>query len=102
MAVTTKGVCVGCGAVTTGFMIGDVPDILCRGCLDKEMATRRPTTLLEVNPDGTRTLHIASDATHAAAMLDYDGAPELSQEEFGELTGIMRKVREETSGEGSA
>ena len=59
------------------------------------MATRLPTTWVEINPDG------ASDAAHAAAMLDFDGAPELSQEEFQELTGIMRKVREETSGEGS-
>ena len=66
------------------------------------MATRRPATWVEVNPDGTRTFHIDSDAAHAAAMLNYEGAPELSQEEFQELTGIMRKVREETSGKGSA
>ena len=32
-----------CGASTTGFMIGHVPDLLCRSCLAKEMTTRRPT-----------------------------------------------------------
>ncbi len=68
----------------------------------KKWPPAAPLRWVEVNPDGTRTFHIDSDAAHSAAMLDYDGATEMSQEEFEELTGVMRKVREETSGEGSA
>ena len=47
------------------------------------------------NPDGTRTWYVSEDALYAASMLEGEDAPELTQEQFEELTDEMRKVREE-------
>ena len=51
------------------------------------------------NDDGTRTFYIDGDALYAAELLDQEGAPELTQEQFEELTEEMRKAREETEAE---
>ena len=63
-------------------------------------------THIEENDDGTLTYHVSSDALHAASMLDNPDAPELTEEQFDELTDEMRKAREETASledhEGSA
>ena len=50
-------------------------------------------TTWEWNEDGTRTWYVDEDALAAAAFLDYEGAPELTEEQFEELTEEMRKVR---------
>ena len=47
------------------------------------------------NPDGTRTFYIDQDRLDAASFLDDDDSPELTDEQFDELTDEMRKVREE-------
>ena len=54
-------------------------------------------THIEENDDGTRTFHIDSDALHAASMLDSPDAPELTEEQFDELTEEIRQVREDDS-----
>ena len=56
-------------------------------------------TRIEYHDDGHRTFHIDSDALYAAELLDHEGAPELTQEQFEELTDEMRKAREEADGE---
>ena len=50
------------------------------------------------NPDGTRTWHVDQDALYAASLLEGEDAPELTQEQFEQLTDEMRKVREEEEG----
>ena len=52
------------------------------------------TTYYE-NPDGTRHWTVDPDALQAAAFLEDDDAPDLTQEQFDELTGEMRAAREE-------
>ena len=47
------------------------------------------------NGDGTRTFYIDQDRLEGAALLDGEDAPELTDEQFDELTDEMRKVREE-------
>ena len=51
------------------------------------------------NGDGTRTFFVDKDAMEAAAMMETfaPDAPELSTEEFQELTEAMRQAREETA-----
>ena len=67
------------------------------------LMSEEPITRIVDNGDGTRTFYTSADALEAAEMLDYEGAPELTQEEFEELTEEMRKAREEAEGEaGSA
>ena len=51
-------------------------------------------TRVEYLPDGRRRFYVSSDALYAADMLDYEGAPELTGEEFEGLTDEMRKARE--------
>ena len=46
------------------------------------------------NPDGTRTFFVDQDRIQAASLLDYEGAPELTEEQFEELVEEMRKARE--------
>ena len=46
-------------------------------------------------PDGTRVWHVSEDALYAASLLEGEDAPELTQEQFEELTDEMRKAREE-------
>ena len=53
-------------------------------------------TYYEENPDGTRTFYIDQDAAEAAALLDYTGAPEVTEEQFEELTEELRQAREQT------
>ena len=53
------------------------------------------------NPDGTRTFFVDQDRLEGAAMLDGDDAPELTEEQFEELTDEMRKVREEEENRGT-
>ena len=50
------------------------------------------------NPDGTRTFYIDQDRLEGAALLDGDDSPELTDEQFDELTDEMRKVREDEDG----
>ena len=50
------------------------------------------------NPDGTRTWHVDQDALYAASLLEGEDAPELTQQQFEQLTDEMRKVREEEEG----
>ena len=52
-------------------------------------------TTYHENPDGTRHWIVDPDALQAAAFLDDEGAPELTQEQFDELTCEMRAAREE-------
>ena len=61
-----------------------------------------PITRIVDNGDGTRTFYTSADALAAAGMLDYDDSPELSEEEFEELTDEMRKAREEAAQEDAA
>ena len=61
--------------------------------------SEEPITRIVDNGDGTRTFYTSGDALEAAEMLDYEGAPELTEEEFEELTGEMRKAREEAEEE---
>ena len=51
------------------------------------------------NGDGTRTFFVDEDAMEAAAMMETFAPddPELSTEEFQELTEAMRQAREETA-----
>ena len=58
------------------------------------MATRR------VDDDGRVTWYIDADTLAAAAMLDYEGAPELTDEQFDRLVEEMRKTREEVEAGG--
>ena len=55
-------------------------------------------TTWKENPDGTRTWHVDQDALYAASLLEGEDAPELTQEQFEQLTDEMRKVREEEEG----
>ena len=50
------------------------------------------------NPDGTRTWHVDQDALYAASLLEGEDAPELTQQQFEQLTDEMRKVRGEEEG----
>ena len=50
------------------------------------------------NPDGTRTWYVDQDALYAASLLEGEDAPELTQEQFEQLTDEMRKVRKEEEG----
>ena len=52
-------------------------------------------TTYQDNPDGTRDYIVDMDALEAAAFLDDDDAPELTDEQFERLTAEMRQVREE-------
>ena len=52
-------------------------------------------TTFEEKPDGTRTWYVDEDALAAAAFLDYEGAPELTEEQFDELTEEVRKAKDE-------
>ena len=61
--------------------------------------SEEPITRIVENGDGTRTFYTSADALAAAGMLDYEDAPELSEEEFEELTDEMRKAREEADQE---
>ena len=61
--------------------------------------SEEPITRIVENGDGTRTFYTSGDALAAAEMLDYEDAPELTQEEFEELTDEMRKAREEAEQE---
>ncbi|MCY4365500.1 MAG: hypothetical protein OXE17_04665 [Chloroflexi bacterium] len=54
---------------------------------------------IEELPDGTRRLHVTRDSLEAASMLDYEGAPELTDEQFAELAEAMREVDQESEGE---
>ena len=63
------------------------------------LMSEEPITRIVDNGDGTRTFYTSGDALEAAEMLDYEGAPELTQEEFEELTEEMRKAREEAEEE---
>ena len=64
--------------------------------------SKEPITRIVDNGDGTRTFYTSADALAAAGMLDYDDSPELSEEEFEELTDEMRKAREEAAQEDAA
>ena len=63
-------------------------------CCHKE----EPMTTWKDNPDGTRTWHVDQDALYAASLLEGEDAPELTQQQFEQLTDEMRKVREEEEG----
>ena len=61
--------------------------------------SKDPITRIVDNGDGTRTFYTGGDALAAAEMLDDEDSPELSEEEFEELTDEMRKAREEAEEE---
>ena len=61
--------------------------------------SKEPITRIVDNGDGTRTFYTSADALAAAEMLDDEDSPELSEEEFEELTDEMRKAREESEKE---
>ena len=63
---------------------------------------KEPITRIVDNGDGTRTFYTSADALAAAEMLDHEDAPELSEDEFEELTDEMRNAREEAEQEESA
>ena len=44
--------------------------------------------------NGITHYHVSKDALIAASFLDNDDAPELTKEQFDQLTEEMRKVRE--------
>ena len=55
-------------------------------------------TWIEEMPDGTRRFHIDQATLEAGSMLDYDGAPELTDEDFAELTEEMRLDQADMTG----
>ena len=72
---------------------GDTAAVPEEGCHKEE-----PMTTWKNNPDGTRTWYVDQDALYAASLLEGEDAPELTQEQFEQLTDEMRKVREEKEG----
>ena len=67
---------------------------LCRPCLDEG----KPISWFELHPDGKRTMFTSSAALYGAAMLDHEGAPDLNQEQFEDLTKTLRAADVETGG----
>ena len=59
-------------------------------------------TYIELHADGRRTFHTDPDAFYAVGLLDHDGVPELTSEQFGDLTARMKGAGQEAPGEGSA
>ena len=73
----------------------DEPDVpLCGPCLDET----EPISWYRREADGSRVLVTSSAALYGAAMLDHEGAPELTQEQFEDLTKTLRAADEETLG----
>ena len=67
---------------------------LCRPCLDE----RKPISWFELHPNGKRTTVTSSAAHYGAAMLDHEGTPELTQEQFEDLTKTLRPADEGAGG----
>ena len=91
--------CEKCGATPANFVIADPPiGGFCAGCIEDAKALPGVVTYIELHDDGRRTFHTDPDAFYAAGLLDHEGAPELTREQFDELTARMKKARKKTSG----
>ena len=56
----------------------------------EEQVTCGLPTRMELRPDGNWVIVTSGDALFAASMLDHDDAPELSQEQFRDLTKYIQ------------